>query len=395
MKSHVIVAGAGIVGLSTAYELALRGHRVTVLEKEDAVAEHQTGNNSGVIHSGLYYKPGSLKATMSQAGSLSMKVFAEEHGITVDICGKLVVATSTSQIPALQELHRRGQANGVPCRVITSEEAREYEPHVRTVSALRVESTGIVDYRGVCDTLRRLIEENGGQVLFGQKIVGVISKNDGITVTTRTSEHRGEEFVNCAGLYSDRIARLAGLTPNVRIIPFRGEYFELTPQESHKVKGLIYPVPDPEFPFLGVHFTRMYNGSVHAGPNAVFALAREGYSWLQINPRDLLDSAAWPGLWILGKKFWRTGIDETLRSLSRKRFLGSLRELIPDLSDDSLVPTHAGVRAQAMKRDGTLVDDFYFERASRQIHVLNAPSPAATAALEIGKRIANEVGVAA
>jgi L-2-hydroxyglutarate oxidase len=393
MKSHVIVAGAGIVGLSTAYELGLRGHRVTVLEKENAVAEHQTGNNSGVIHSGLYYKPGSLKATMGQAGSLSMKEFAEEHGITVDICGKLVVATSTSQIPALEELYRRGQANGVPCRVITPEEAREYEPHVHTVSALRVESTGIVDYRGVCSTLRRLIEENGGQVLFGQKIVGVASKNDGITVTTKIAEHRGDEFVNCAGLQSDRVARLAGLTPNVRIIPFRGEYFELTPQESHKVKGLIYPVPDPEFPFLGVHFTRMFNGSVHAGPNAVFALAREGYSWLQINPRDMLDSAAWPGLWILGRKFWRIGIEETLRSLSRKRFLGSLRELIPDLSDNSLIPTHAGVRAQAMKRDGGLVDDFYFERAPRQIHVLNAPSPAATAALEIGKRIADEVGV--
>jgi L-2-hydroxyglutarate oxidase len=393
MKSHVIVAGAGIVGLSTAYELGLRGHRVTVLEKENAVAEHQTGNNSGVIHSGLYYKPGSLKATMGQAGSLSMKEFAEEHGITVDICGKLVVATSTSQIPALEELYRRGQANGVPCRVITPEEAREYEPHVHTVSALRVESTGIVDYRGVCSTLRRLIEENGGQVLFGQKIVGVASKNDGITVTTKIAEHRGDEFVNCAGLQSDRVARLAGLTPNVRIIPFRGEYFELTPQESHKVKGLIYPVPDPEFPFLGVHFTRMFNGSVHAGPNAVFALAREGYSWLQINPRDMLDSAAWPGLWILGRKFWRIGIEETLRSLSQKRFLGSLRELIPDLSDNSLIPTHAGVRAQAMKRDGGLVDDFYFERAPRQIHVLNAPSPAATAALEIGKRIADEVGV--
>lgn len=393
MKSHVIVAGAGIVGLSTAYELGLRGHRVTVLEKENAVAEHQTGNNSGVIHSGLYYKPGSLKATMGQAGSLSMKEFAEEHGITVDICGKLVVATSTSQIPALQELYRRGQANGVPCRMITREEAREYEPHVHTVSALRVESTGIVDYRGVCNTLRRLSEENGGQVLFGQKIVGVASKNDGITVTTQIGEHRGDEFVNCAGLHSDRVARLAGLTPNVRIIPFRGEYFELTPQESHKVKGLIYPVPDPEFPFLGVHFTRMFNGSVHAGPNAVFALAREGYSWLQINPRDMIESAVWPGLWILGRKFWRIGIEETRRSLSRKRFLGSLRELIPDLSDDSLVPTHAGVRAQAMKRDGSLVDDFYFERAPRQIHVLNAPSPAATAALEIGKRIADEVGV--
>jgi L-2-hydroxyglutarate oxidase len=393
MRSQVIVAGAGIVGLSTAYELALRGNKVTVLEKEDNVAEHQTGNNSGVIHSGLYYKPGSLKAKMGQTGSISMKNFAEENGVAVNICGKLVVATKQAQIPALQELYRRGQANDVPCRVITPEEAREYEPHVAAVSALRVESTGIVDYRGVCDALSRLIGENGGEVLFGQKIVGVKTNNDAVTVTTTKREIRGDQFVNCAGLHSDRIARLAGLKPAVRIIPFRGEYFELTFQESHKVKGLIYPVPDPAFPFLGVHFTRMVNGSVHAGPNAVFALAREGYGWLQINPRDVLESAAWPGLWILGKKFWRNAIEETSRSLSKKKFLASLRELVPDLSDDSIVPTHAGVRAQAMRRDGSLVDDFYFERAPRQIHVLNAPSPAATAALEIGKSVADELAL--
>ncbi|MCU1579016.1 MAG: dependent oxidoreductase [Rhodoglobus sp.] len=392
MTRHVIVAGAGIVGLSTAYELGLRGHRVTVLDKESTVAVHQTGNNSGVIHSGLYYKPGSLKATLGAAGATSMKRFADEHGITADICGKLVVATKPSQIPALDELYRRGQANGVPCRIITPEEAREYEPHVSSVAALRVESTGIIDYRGVCEALRSLIEAQGGSVQFGQEIVGVDSRNDAVTVTTRKEEFSADYFVNCTGLHSDRIARRAGLRPDVRIIPFRGEYFELAPDEEHLVKGLIYPVPDPEFPFLGVHFTRMFNGSVHAGPNAVFALAREGYTWLTINPRDVLESAQWPGLWKLGKKFWRTGIDEVLRSLSKKRFLASLRELIPELSDNSLVPTHAGVRAQAMRRDGSLVDDFYYERAPRQIHVLNAPSPAATAALEIGKMIANQIG---
>ncbi|MCU1440943.1 MAG: dependent oxidoreductase [Rhodoglobus sp.] len=390
-KSSVVVAGAGIVGLATAHELALRGHRVTVIEKEHGLAEHQTGNNSGVIHSGLYYKPGSLKSVLGAAGAISMRRFAEEHGIPVDICGKLVVATTESQLPALAELHRRGQANGVPCRMVTAEEALEYEPNVSTIAALRVESTGIVDYRGVCRTLGNLIEERGGEIVLGSKLTGVKSNADAVTITTKTGEFSADAFVNCTGLHSDRVARLAGLKPQVRIIPFRGEYYELTPEAATLVNGLIYPVPDPEFPFLGVHLTRMINGSVHAGPNAVFALAREGYTWGDINVRDLLDSAAWPGLWKLGRKFWRTGIDEVRRSLSRKRFLASLRELVPALSDDSLVPSHSGVRAQAMRRDGSLVDDFLIERAHRQVHVLNAPSPAATAALEIGKRIADEI----
>ncbi|KFF59585.1 hydroxyglutarate oxidase [Cryobacterium sp. MLB-32] len=391
MASHVIVAGAGIVGLSTAYELGRRGHRVTVLEKEPAVAAHQTGNNSGVIHSGLYYTPGSLKATLGQAGAISMERFARENGVAVDICGKLVVATTQAQLPALTRLHERGTANGVDCRLVTPEEAREFEPHVNAVAALRVEATGIVDYRGVCTALQGLIEGLGGEVLVNQRIVGVATHDDAVTVTTSRGEFRADEFVNCAGLHSDRIARLAGLEPDVRIIPFRGEYFELAPESTFLVKGLIYPVPDPAFPFLGVHLTRMIAGGVHAGPNAVFALAREGYTWLDINPRDLWESARWPGLWKLGRKFWRNGLDEVARSLSRRKFLASLRELVPELPDDSLVPTHSGVRAQAMRRDGSLVDDFFFERAKRQIHVLNAPSPAATAGLEIGRAIADEL----
>jgi len=391
METHVIVAGGGIVGLSTAYELGRRGHQVTVLEKERQVAAHQTGHNSGVIHSGLYYTPGSLKATLGRAGAISMERFARDNGVAVDICGKLVVATTPNQRPALDRLYERGQANGVKCRIVTPAEARETEPHVNAVAALRVESTGIVDYRGICDALRRLIEEQGGRVLFDQKIVGVATHRDAITVTTPTSEFRADEFVNCAGLHSDRVARLAGLEPDVRIIPFRGEYFELASESIHLVKGLIYPVPNPAFPFLGVHLTRMISGGVHAGPNAVFALAREGYTWLQINPRDVWESARWPGLWKLGRKFWRNGLDEVARSLSRKKFLTSLRELVPELADDSLTPSHAGVRAQAMRRDGSLVDDFHFERAPRQIHVLNAPSPAATAGLEIGRAVANEL----
>jgi L-2-hydroxyglutarate oxidase len=394
MGSHVIVGGAGIVGLATAYELTRRGHAVTVLDKESRIAQHQTGNNSGVIHSGLYYRPGSLKAKLGTAGASSIRRFAEENGTSVEICGKLVVATELSQVPALQELHRRGQANGVPCRMISSERAREYEPYVSAVAALRVESTGIVDFRGIGDALRRHIEHAGGEIRLGQRIVGIASRGDAVTVTTKITELRADQFVNCAGLHSDRLARLAGLQPVVRIIPFRGEYYELTPEASYLVKGLIYPVPDPAFPFLGVHLTRMINGSVHAGPNAIFALAREGYTKLKINPRDVLDSLSWPGLWRLGKRYWRTAVDEAARSMSKKRFLASLRELVPDLPDDCLVPTHAGVRAQALHRDGRLVDDFYYERAPRQVHVLNAPSPAATASLEIAKRIANELEVA-
>ncbi|WP_026548796.1 L-2-hydroxyglutarate oxidase [Arthrobacter sp. Br18] len=391
MKSSVAVVGAGIVGLATAYELGLRGYRVRVIEKESRLAEHQTGNNSGVIHSGLYYAPGSLKATLGTAGAQSMHRFAEEHGVPVDICGKLVVATRQDQLPALEELHRRGIANGVPCRMVTPEEARVYEPHVACVAALRVESTGIVDYRGICAALGRLITEGGGDILLGREVTGISGGNRSVAVSTTAGDITADELINCAGLHSDRIARLAGLTPEVRIIPFRGEYFELTADQSHLVRGLIYPVPDPSFPFLGVHLTKMVGGGVHAGPNAVFALAREGYTWLTINPRDVLESAAWPGLWKLGTKFWKVGLSEVARSLSRKKFLASLRELVPELGDNSLVPTHAGVRAQAMRRNGDLVDDFYFERAPRQIHVLNAPSPAATAALEIGRRIADEL----
>jgi L-2-hydroxyglutarate oxidase len=391
MGSHVIVAGAGIVGLATAFELTRRGHSVTVLEKESSPAQHQTGNNSGVIHSGLYYKPGSLKATLGTAGATSMRRFAEDNGVFVEICGKLVAATDPVQLPALQELHRRGQANGVPCRIIGAEEAKEFEPHISAVSAIRVESTGIVDFRGVCDALRKHVEQADGEVCLDQRIVGIASHSDAVTITTKTGEFRADQFVNCAGLHSDRLARLAGLQPEVRIIPFRGEYYELKPEASYLVRGLIYPVPDPSFPFLGVHLTRMINGSVHAGPNAIFALAREGYTKLTISPRDVLDSVRWPGLWRLGKRFWRTGLEEAVRSLSKKRFLASLRELVPELPDDSLLPTHAGVRAQALHRDGRLVDDFYYERAPRQVHVLNAPSPAATASLEIGKRIADEL----
>jgi L-2-hydroxyglutarate oxidase len=389
--TDVLIAGAGIVGLATAYELSRRGHSVTVLDKEPEVAAHQTGHNSGVIHSGLYYAPGSLKATLGVRGAESMRDFAQEHGVAVDICGKLVVATTQAQVPALLRLLDRGRANGVPVRLISPEEAREFEPHVACVAALRVDTTGIVDFRGVCAALARLIGQNGGQVRLGTEIVGIDGRFDGVTVTTTAGEFTAAQFVNCAGLHSDRLARLAGLDPAVRIIPFRGEYFELAAAQEYLVTGLIYPVPDPTLPFLGVHLTRMIAGGVHAGPNAVLALAREGYTWGAVDRHDVSDSLAWPGLWRLGRRYWRTGITEVARSVSDKRFLASLRELVPELPDGCLRPSHAGVRAQALHRDGRLVDDFYYERGIRQVHVLNAPSPAATASLEIGRRIADEV----
>jgi len=379
------------VGLATAYELTRRGHGVTVLEKESEIAQHQTGRNSGVIHSGLYYAPGSLKARLGTAGAASMRDFAVEHGVPVEICGKLVVATKPEQLPALEKLQERGQANGVPLRRITPSEAKEFEPNVSCVAALRVETTGIVDYVGVCRTLASLIIERGGRLVTGTEIVGIDARPGGVTVVAADGEHRADRFVNCAGLQSDRLARLAGLDPDVRIVPFRGEYFELKPAYENLVQGLIYPVPDPTLPFLGVHLTKMINGGVHAGPNAVLALAREGYSWRTVKPKDVADYLRWPGLWRLGRRYWRTGIGEVARSLSHKRFLASLRELVPELPDDSLEPAPAGVRAQALRRDGSMLDDFAYLRAPGQIHVLNAPSPAATASLEIGRTIADEV----
>lgn len=389
--SPIIIVGAGIVGLSTAYELTKRGQQVLVIEKEAAESQHQTGRNSGVIHSGLYYKPGSLKATLGGKGAESMLSFAREHGVASDACGKLVVATSEAQLPALQELHDRGIENGVPCRMVSKSEALEYEPELNCVQALRVESTAIVDYRAICATLVRLIRAAGSEVLFGNKVEAITTSAHAVLVATSHGEYQGSYLINCAGLHSDRLARLAGQKPEVRIIPFRGEYFELTHSSQHLVKGLIYPVPDPRFPFLGVHLTKMVAGGVHAGPNAVFALAREGYTWKDVNVRDLWDSATWPGLWKLAATFTGIAAEEVHRSLSRKRFAESLQELVPAITAEDLIPAPAGVRAQAMKKDGTLVDDFFYQPGPRQVHLLNVPSPAATAALEIGRMIVDQV----
>jgi L-2-hydroxyglutarate oxidase len=391
VSEHVVVVGGGILGLATAAELAARGHRVTVLEKEDRVAGHQTGRNSGVVHSGIYYAPGSLKARFAVQGARSLVAFAQEHGVDVEVTGKLIVATQTRQLPQLDELQRRAVANGVPATVLSREEARELEPHVECLAALRVGTTAVVDYVGVSRALVALVEAAGGAVLLGQEVRSVVSDGSSVEVSTSQRTVRGTYLVNCAGLHSDRVARLAGLTPDVRILPFRGEYHELRDHARHLVRGLVYPVPDPSLPFLGVHLTRGHDGVVHAGPNAVLALAREGYRWGDVVARDVWEEVSWPGSWRLARQHWRTGAGEVARSVRRSLFLRSVQELLPEITGDDLVRSGAGVRAQAVGRDGRMVDDFHVEHGSRQLHVLNAPSPAATAALEIGRHLADHV----
>ncbi|MEV7973341.1 L-2-hydroxyglutarate oxidase [Cellulomonas sp. NPDC089187] len=388
---HVLVVGGGIVGLATAARLAARGDRVTLVDKEDGLARHQTGRNSGVIHSGLYYPEGSLKARMAVAGARSMVTFAREHGVPVEVCGKLVVATDESELPGLHRLAERARANGVPARLLDPAGARAYEPQVRTLAALRVESTGIVDYTGVCRALAEQVEADGGRILLGEQMIAARTVGDRVQVRTSVADREVDALVVCGGLHADRLARASGLEPSARIVPFRGEYYGLTEAAAGLVRGLIYPVPDPRFPFLGVHLTRGIDGGVHAGPNAVLALAREGYQWGEVSPRDLGDALTWPGLWRMGARNWRPGAGEVMRSLSRGTFARSLSRLVPGLTAEDLVPAPAGVRAQAVRRDGGLVDDFLVQTAPRQVHVLNAPSPAATASLEIARHLVGEV----
>lgn len=384
---RVVVVGAGIVGLAIAARLARGGDLVTVVEKEDGPARHQTGRNSGVIHSGLYYAPGSHKALMAAAGQRSMTAFARARGIDVRITGKLVTATTKDQVSRLHSLADRARANGVPATLVGPAEARDHEPHARCVEALWVESTGIVDYVGVCQALAADVAAAGGEVRYGAAVVSGREGPSDVRVATTDDELVADVVVACAGLQADRLARAFGVNPEARIVPFRGEYYELTPEASRLVNGLIYPVPDPRFPFLGVHLTASLHGPVHAGPNAVLALAREGYRWRDVSPHDLRDALTWPGLWRLGVRNIGPGAREVVRSLSRQAFARSLAQLVPDLRPDHLVPAPAGVRAQALRRDGTMVDDFLIQRTGRQVHVLNAPSPAATASLEIAEHV--------
>lgn len=383
----VLVVGGGIVGLSTAYAItrAAPGTRVTVLEKEPGPARHQTGRNSGVIHSGIYYKPGSLKARFAVRGAAEMVKFCAEYGIAHAVTGKLIVATDRDELPRLHALVQRGRENGIAVRELGASQIAEYEPEVRGLAAIQVGTTGICDFVGVA---RQLAEASGAEIRYGAQVVQV-DRRPSLGVAVRTADGdvvRARVLVNCAGLYCDEVARLTGDDPEVRIVPFRGEYYELARPEL--VKGLVYPVPDPAFPFLGVHLTRGIDGGVHVGPNAVPALAREGYGWGVVRPRELAGTLAWPGSWRIARRHWRYGAGELRRSVSKGAFVDAVRRLLPAVEERDLVRTEPGVRAQAVLRDGTLVDDFLIREGARTVHVLNAPSPAATASLPIGREVA-------
>jgi L-2-hydroxyglutarate oxidase LhgO len=389
-SQNVIIIGGGAVGLGVALEITRRFPRQKLLlvEKEDKVARHQSGHNSGVIHSGVYYKPGSLKARLCVAGAAAMVEFCREHSIPHNVCGKVIVATGEDELPRLEELRKRGEANGLTgLRVIGSQELRELEPHTRGLQALLVPSTGVTDYALVCEKYAQLIVANGGTVRTSVAVTGIKRSAQEIVVETNRGAFATTSVINCAGLYSDRVARMGGDDPGIMIVPFRGEYYDLTPERSSLVRALIYPVPDPRFPFLGVHFTRRITGRVDAGPNAVLALAREGYRHSDISARDLASSLAFPGFWRMAGKHWRNALGEWHRSLSKRAFVRALQRLLPEIGESDLVPGGSGVRAQALKPDGALVDDFQFVPSGKVLHVLNVPSPAATASLMIGKTI--------
>ncbi|KDA54803.1 hydroxyglutarate oxidase [Thermoanaerobaculum aquaticum] len=388
----LVVVGAGIVGLATAYHLARSSALpVIVAEAEGRVARHQTGHNSGVIHSGLYYRPGSLKAQLCRKGREELLAFCQSHGIPFELCGKLVVATREEQIPALEELARRGEANGLEAlRWVEGAEIPRYEPAARGVAALWVGDTGIVDFRQVAEVLAREVQQAGGELRLGFRVRQLASTGRGWRLNGPGGAMEARGVVVCAGLHADRLARQVGVGGGIRIVPFRGEYWELAAHRRHLVRNLIYPVPDPRFPFLGVHFTRRLDGRVEAGPNAVLAFAREGYRFSQVSLRDLAETLTFPGFWRLARRYWRTGLAEMRRSLSKACFCRALQELVPEIREEDLEGRGSGVRAQALDRQGQLLDDFAFGEAPRGLFVLNAPSPAATAALAIGRVIGDK-----
>ena len=389
----VVVVGGGIVGLATAYGLlrAYPNMGVTLLEKEAELAQHQTGHNSGVLHSGIYYKPGSLKAENCAAGRRALLDFCAGEGIPTHICGKVIVAVDQADAQRLAALCERAQANSIPCELIGPERLREIEPHAAGIQAAYLPNAGVVDFRHVCNRLAVRIQEQGGRVLTRTKVTGLREAADGVTVTSTAGAFSARYVINCAGLHSDRLARLAQAATPARIIPFRGEYYVLRPQAERLCRALIYPVPDPRFPFLGVHFTRTAWGQVECGPNAVLAFAREGYRKSDINPRDLFETLAYPGFIRMAARHWRMGLGEMVRSYNKAAFVRALQRMIPDLKADDLAPAPAGVRAQAVAPDGSMLDDFAFAETSRVIHVINAPSPAATAALSIGRSIVEKL----
>jgi len=389
-SADLLIIGGGIVGLATALAAVTRfpDLRVVVLEKETQVAAHQTGHNSGVIHSGLYYRPGSLKARNCVAGAASMKRFCREHGITFEECGKLVVATSAEEVPRLEQLHQRGITNGLEgLRMLGREEFREIEPHCDGIAALHVPSTGIVDYVAVAQKYAELIERSGAEIILRAKVTGLRRNGSSNLVESTAGAFSAPHVINCAGLYSDHIAKLAGVPIDLQIVPFRGEYYEVREERRSLVKNLIYPVPDPRFPFLGVHFTRRVNGSVEAGPNAVLAFRREGYNGAGPELSEALEMLSFQGFWRMAGRYWRKGAEEQYRSLVKSAFTAALQKMVPELTEQDLAPGGSGVRAQAVDRQGNLVDDFHFVHAPGMIHVCNVPSPAATASLEIGREV--------
>jgi (S)-2-hydroxyglutarate dehydrogenase len=387
------IVGGGIVGLATAMTLSQRcpAAQILLLEKEEGISMHQSGRNSGVIHSGIYYKPGSYKARFARAGAASMVAFCRENSIPHDICGKVIVATSEKELPQLDELFQRGQQNGLPVRKISAQEVNEIEPHVRCLAGIRVPTTGITDYRQVSQKYLESFQQHGGEAKFGNEVRNITNRCGTHLIETTSGKYQARFLISCAGLQSDRVARLAGVTPGGQIIPFRGEYYELVANKRHLVKTLIYPVPNPEFPFLGVHFTRMIDGSVHAGPNAILAFKREGYKKTDFNLRDFCETVSFGGFWKFARKNFGEGMKEIHRSLIKKAFVASLRQLIPEINPADLVPCKSGVRAQAMLSNGKLVDDFLMVRDQNALHVCNAPSPAATASLEIGRAIVEQI----
>jgi L-2-hydroxyglutarate oxidase len=393
MSYDFAIVGGGIVGLSVGMALADRfdgAARILLLEKEDHFAAHQTGHNSGVIHSGIYYKPGSHKAKLCVEGARLMVEFCEAHAIKYDRCGKVIVATSGEEVPRLRTLFERGTANGVPgLSMIDAARVREIEPHVRAVAGIHSPNTAIIDYGEVVAALGRDLVARGVTIEYNFP-VGTITRVKGGGLALSTSQHTvtARRMVNCAGLYSDVVARMAGATPDVQIIPFRGEYYFIKPERESLVRGLIYPVPDPEFPFLGVHFTRTIHGEVEAGPNAVLAFAREGYRFTSFKPSEMAGTLVYRGFWAMARKYWKVGAFEVHRSLSKKKFVESLQKLVPDIQAEDIVPGGAGVRAQAVKADGGLLDDFSIVTSEDAVHVVNAVSPAATASLAIGRHIA-------
>jgi len=392
--TDVAILGGGIVGLATAYRLLERhpGTSITILEKERELAQHQTGHNSGVLHSGIYYKPGSLRATNCREGKLAMQDFCRKENIPFDLCGKVIVAIDSSELSQLQKIFERGKANGVQCSMIDAARLKELEPHAAGIQAIHVPESGIVDYRQVCDRLGQRITEAGGKILTSAKVKSMFRKQGRMIVDTLAGDVEARYVINCTGLHSDRVTRMSGQVPTAQIVPFRGEYFELKPTAQHLVKSLIYPIPDPNFPFLGVHFTRMIHGGVECGPNAVLAFSREGYYKTSINPFDLLESVTYRGFIRLAWKNWRAGWGEMWRSFSKPAFVAALQRLVPEIRSEHLVPAPAGVRAQAVTPDGQLVDDFLILENDLVINVCNAPSPAATASLNIGKLIVDKLG---